>query len=85
MKGRGNEEQLRRGRKESKVFIFSSFFFLEPVPRTIASVWQVLNKLLVKQNAEDFPGGLVVKNPPANAGDMGSILALGRFHVWWSN
>ena len=25
-----------------------------------------------------FPGGLVVKNPPANAGDMGSIPGLGR-------
>ena len=24
------------------------------------------------------PGGLVVKNPPANAGDMGSISGLGR-------
>jgi len=25
-----------------------------------------------------FPGGLVVKNPPPNAGDTGSIPALGR-------
>ena len=25
-----------------------------------------------------FPGGSVVKNPSANAGDMGSILGLGR-------
>ena len=25
-----------------------------------------------------FPGGSVVKNPPANAGDMGLILGLGR-------
>ena len=25
-----------------------------------------------------FPDGLVVKNPPANAGDMGSIPGLGR-------
>ena len=25
-----------------------------------------------------FPGGLVVKNPPANAGDTGSIPGLGR-------
>ena len=25
-----------------------------------------------------FPGGSVVKNPPANAGDRGSILGLGR-------
>ena len=29
----------------------------------------------------DFPGGTVNKNPPANAGDMGSILSLGRFHM----
>ena len=28
-----------------------------------------------------FPGGPVVKNLPANAGDMGSIPALGRFHM----
>ena len=27
----------------------------------------------------DFPGGLVVKNLPANAGDMGSTPALGRY------
>ena len=25
-----------------------------------------------------FPGGSVVKNPPANAGDVGSIPGLGR-------
>ena len=29
----------------------------------------------------NFPGGPVAKNPPANAGDMGSILGLGRFHM----
>ena len=33
----------------------------------------------------DFPGGTVVKNPPANAGDMGSIPGLGRSHMPWSN
>ena len=27
---------------------------------------------------KDSPGGSVVKNPPANIGDMGSILGLGR-------
>ena len=31
----------------------------------------------------DFPGGSVVKNPLANAGDMGSIPALGRSHMPW--
>ena len=30
---------------------------------------------------EDFPGGPVVKNPSANAGDMGSIPGPGRSHM----
>ena len=33
----------------------------------------------------DFPGGPVVKNPSANAGDMGSIPNLGRFHMLQGN
>ena len=33
----------------------------------------------------DFPGGAVVKNPPANAGDMGSIPSPGRSHMPRSN
>ena len=28
-----------------------------------------------------FLGGPVVKNPPAKAGDTGSILGPGRFHI----
>ena len=35
--------------------------------------------------ALDFPGGTVDRNPPANAGDMGSIPGPGRFHMPWSN
>ena len=35
--------------------------------------------------ARDFPGGAVVKNPPANAGDMGSSPGPGRSHVPRSN
>ena len=27
---------------------------------------------------QGFPGGLVVKNPPANAGDAGSVLGEGN-------
>ena len=33
----------------------------------------------------DFPGGSVVKNPPANAGDMGSSPGPGRSHMLRSN
>ena len=36
-------------------------------------------------NVLDFPGGTVVKNLPANAGDTGSIPGLGRSHIPWSN
>ena len=32
-------------------------------------------------NITDFPGGAVVENLPANAGDMGSSPGLGRFHM----
>ena len=34
---------------------------------------------------QDFPGGAVAKNLPANAGDTGSIPGLGRSHMLWSN
>ena len=40
-----------------------------------------LNKIIIK----GFPGGSVVKNLPANAGNMGSIPGLGGSHVPWSN
>ena len=33
----------------------------------------------------DFTGGAVDKNPPANAGDVGSSLGPGRSHMPWSN
>ena len=33
----------------------------------------------------DFSGGAVVKNPPANAGDMGLSPDAGRSHVLRSN
>ena len=34
---------------------------------------------------EGFPGGAVVENLPANAGDTGSSPGLGRSHMPWSN
>ena len=39
----------------------------------------------LKYNVWDFPGGAVVKNPPANAGDTGSSPGPGRSHMPWSN
>ena len=44
------------------------------------------HKLNVRiSNFWDFPDGAVVKNPPANAGDMSSIPGPGRSHTLQSN
>ena len=37
------------------------------------------------KTTEGFPDGVVVKNPPANAGDTGSSPGPGRSHMLWSN
>ena len=48
-----------------------------------------LKGFLLKQNLksyfEGFPGGAVVENLPANAGDTGSSPGLGRSHMPQSN
>ena len=36
------------------------------------------NLSISNKPSRGFPGGSVVKNPPANAGDVGSIPGLGR-------
>ena len=41
------------------------FEFPEPCSKLLASLY---NKISV-----DFPGGPVVRNPPSNAGDVGSV------------
>ena len=44
-----------------------------------------IKHVFFKSKNQDVPGGRVVKNPPANAGDRGPIPDLGRFHVAQSN
>ena len=39
----------------------------------------------LRKHTWDFPGGPMVKNPPANAGDTGSVPDQGRFHMLQSN
>ena len=38
----------------------------------------LFKKGIIRVPSRGFPGGSVVKNPPANAGDMGSIPGPGR-------
>ena len=69
------------------------FWFLLKPPSTPYLPWHSLQGLFPaplsertetdRTKAEEglhFPGGSVVKNPPASAGDMGSIPDLGRSH-----
>ena len=44
-----------------------------------------IQKLIYKRKYRGFPGGAVVENPPANAGDTGSSPGLGRSHMPRSN
>ena len=44
-----------------------------------------LRKQFLKKENKGFPGGAVVENLPANAGDTGSSPGLGRSHMPWSN
>ena len=43
------------------------------------------NSSHIKKKNQGFPGGAVVKNPPANAGDTGSSPGLGGSHMPQSN
>ena len=57
--------------------------------RTSGTVLILHNDTLLNKsnslNIPGFPGRAVVKNPPANAGDTGSIPGLGRSHMPRSN
>ena len=44
-----------------------------------------IREMEVKITVRGFPGGKVVKNLPANAGNTGLIPSLGRFHIPQSN
>ena len=45
----------------------------------------MMSGICFKIICEGFPGGAVVKNPPANAGDTGSSPGRGRSHMPRSN
>ena len=51
----------------------------------ISNIFSDHNSMKLEINYRGFLGGTVVKNPPANAGDMVSSPGLRRFHMLWSN
>ena len=50
----------------------------------ISASCQYLSSLL-RNTSWGFPGGAVIKNLPANAGDMGSSPGPGRSYMPWSS
>ena len=54
---------------------------------SVTKSWWVVpdNFLNNRNNSMGFSGGSVVRNPPANAGVMGSIPGLGRSHMLQGN
>ena len=45
----------------------------------------IMREMQIKTTMRDFPGGTVVKNPPANAGDTGWSPGPVKSHMPWSN
>ena len=52
-----------------------------PIQQRKMEELQTINPLLFKMQNRGFPGGAVVENLPANAGDTGSSPGLGRSHM----
>ena len=51
----------------------------------ISSIFSDHNVMRLEINYRDFPGGAVVRNPPASAGDTDLSPGLGRSHMPQSN
>ena len=47
-------------------------------------VYVSVSALQIRSSISGFPGGAVVKSPPASTGDMGSSPGLGRSRMPWS-
>ena len=69
------------------ILIETSWFFLNMAICVKKHVSHAIIRLLniYKRIVKGFPGGAVVENLPANAGDTGSSPGLGRSHMPRSN
>ena len=64
----------------SLIHSFIQHIFFE-VCEVLGTILSVVNTTVKRIGGGDFPGGAVVKNPPANAGDTGLSPGPGRSHM----
>ena len=84
LQGLGERESVFKG---YKVLVWEDEIVLV-IDCGCTTTWMYLlpvNCMLKNGSDEGFPGGTVVKNPPANAGDTGSSPGPGRSHMPRSN
>ena len=55
------------------------------IQRVLGICISIHSTAILKKYLLDFLGGPVIKNPCANAGDIGSIPGPGRFHMPWGS
>ena len=80
------ESDLNTG---SDIYMFTTYMILNNF-LTFPSLNFLVQKMGIKitdkkTKKRGFPGGTVVENLPANAGDTGSSPGLGRSHMPWSD
>ena len=71
-----------KGKKKSTETVFEKYLLAEILDKGFKTT---VLKMLKELKERDFPGGAVVKNPPATAGNTGSSPGPGRSHMPWSN
>ena len=64
-----------------KLILYLSNKYIHIIPRSERTGFMVGIYLNFKETDRSFPGGAVVENLPANAGDRGSSPGLGRSHM----
>ena len=82
------EKQLNEveiGNLPEKEFRIMIVKMIQDLGKRMEAKIEKMQEMFNKDLEEGFPGGAVVENLPANAGDMGSSPGPGRSHMLWSN
>ena len=66
------------------IYIFFIYIYIYISKQNVRAL-KIIFSVVKNYTFSDFPGGAVVKNPPANAGDTGSSPGPGRSHMPRSN